>query len=199
MQAFARVFHLELRQFPHNVCRFNLSEGELRAIVEPWAREQVVEVGERKWSPHTARLTILQGPHLDVGQLAMGRGWRNAQRQSEDVTERVVAAAGEAGDGPGAGAALAVETPAPTVAATDALAVAAVLPSGDPAQAAPAGGSLGSDPFALGVRMAALLGPDAMRLLDAWRTAAAESPGLAPSETLALAERAVRSGDATAG
>jgi hypothetical protein len=52
-----------------------------------------------------------------------------------------------------------------------------------------------ADPFALGVQMAALLGPDPMRLLDAWRTAAAGTPGLAPSETLALAERAISSAD----
>jgi len=192
------MFHLELRQFPHNVCRFNLSDDELRAIVEPWAREQVVEVGERKWSPHTARLTILQGPRLEVAQLAMGRGWRNAQRQSEDVTERVLAAARDAGGGMGTGVRAAVETPVPTVAAADTAPVAAVPPPAESAQAAAAGGSLGSDPFALGMQMAALLGPDAMRLLDAWRAAVAQSPGLAPSETLALAERAIRHRAATA-
>jgi hypothetical protein len=87
------VYHLELRQFPHNVCRFNLSEQELGAVVEPWAREQWVELGERKWSPHQARLTILEGPRIPVHQLSMGRGWRNAQRQCEDVSDRVLAAA----------------------------------------------------------------------------------------------------------
>jgi hypothetical protein len=56
-----------------------------------------------------------------------------------------------------------------------------------------------NDSFALGMQMAALLGPDALALLDAWRTAAAGSPGLAPSETLALAERAVRSADGAGG
>jgi len=87
------MFHIELRQFPHNVCRFNMTEAELAALVEPWAREQWVELGERKWSPHQARLTVLEGPQLPIEQLAMGRGWRNAQRQSEDVTERVLAGA----------------------------------------------------------------------------------------------------------
>ncbi len=56
------MYHVELRQFPHNMCRFNLTDAELRAIVEPWAREQVVDFGERKWSPQTATLTILEGP-----------------------------------------------------------------------------------------------------------------------------------------
>lgn len=87
------MFHVELRQFPHNVCRFNMTDAELATLVEPWAREQWVELGERKWSPHQARLTVLEGPQLPVEQLSMGRGWRNAQRQSEDVTERVLARA----------------------------------------------------------------------------------------------------------
>ncbi len=88
------MYHVELRQFPHNMCRFNLSERELfDTIVRAWAQEQWIEFGERKWNPHEARLTVLEGPQLAVEQLAMGRGWRNAQRQSEDVTERVLAQA----------------------------------------------------------------------------------------------------------
>lgn len=92
------MYHLELRQFPHNTCRFNLTEQELRVVLEPWVREKFVEVGERKWSPHQAKLTILEGPRLEVQQLSMGRGWRNAQRQSEDVTERLLAQAKQADD-----------------------------------------------------------------------------------------------------
>lgn len=87
------VFHLELRQFPHNACAFNLTEAELSRIVAPWSRGEWIELGERKWSPHQARLTVLEGPRLPVEELAMGRGWRNAQHQSEDVTERVIARA----------------------------------------------------------------------------------------------------------
>jgi hypothetical protein len=87
------TYHVELRQFPHNMCRFNLAEEELRAIVEPWALGEWIEFGERKWSPHQAKLTVLEGPPLPPGQLTMGRGWRAAQRQSEDVTERVLEAA----------------------------------------------------------------------------------------------------------
>jgi hypothetical protein len=90
------VYHLELRQFPHNVCRFNLSERELAAVTAPWAREQIVDFGERKWSPQQARLTVLEGPPLASEDLTMGRGWRTAQRQGQDVTERVLAAARDA-------------------------------------------------------------------------------------------------------
>ncbi len=141
------MYHIELRQFPHNTCRFNLTDAQLRAIVEPWARGQVVELGERKWNPELARITILEGPQLGLEQLKMGRGWRAAERHGEDVTERALAATG--------------------------------------------GGSP-RDSFTLGAEMAALLGRDPMGLLEAWRTTAENSPGLAPSESLALAEQAMR-------
>jgi hypothetical protein len=87
------MHHVELRQFPHNTCRFNMAEEELRALIVPWAQGEWVEMGERKWSPHQAKLTVLEGPRLPMEQLRMGRGWRAAQRQGEDVTERVLEAA----------------------------------------------------------------------------------------------------------
>ena len=46
---------------------------------------------------------------------------------------------------------------------------------------------------ALGAQAAALLGSDPGRLLAEWRAAAARAPGLSPSESLALAEHAIRS------
>jgi hypothetical protein len=82
---------MELRQFPHNFCRFNLSEQQLRKIVESWSAGEVVEVGERKWDPQRAKLTILEGPRIPNTQLTMGRGWSVAQRQSADVTGQVLA------------------------------------------------------------------------------------------------------------
>jgi hypothetical protein len=167
------MYHIELRQFPHSLWRFNLSDQYLRAVVEPWVRGQLIDIGERKWSPHQARLTILEGPQLDVAQLSMGRGWRAAQRQSEDVTERVLAAATEA--------------------------AAAAAPALAPASGGSAGAGAMADPLALGVQIAALLGSNPMGLLDAWRVAAAGSPGLAPSESLALAEQTVRSADGDQG
>ncbi len=90
------MFHLQLTEFPHKTSDYNMSEAALRAIVDPWVREQFVELGERKWSPHNAEITILEGPKLALGQLSMGRGWSNALRESEDVTKRVLAAAGQA-------------------------------------------------------------------------------------------------------
>jgi hypothetical protein len=85
------VYHIELRQFPHNFARFNLSEHELPPIVEPWVAGEIVELGERKWDPRRAKLTILEGPRIGNAQLTMGRGWSVAQRESEDITDRVLA------------------------------------------------------------------------------------------------------------
>jgi hypothetical protein len=87
------VFHVELRQFPHNTHAFNLTERELMALAVPWAQERWVELGERRWNPNQARMTVLEGPRLEGADLALGRGWRNAERVSEDVTERVLAQA----------------------------------------------------------------------------------------------------------
>jgi hypothetical protein len=91
------MFHIELRQFPHNMCHFNMTEQELfGTILDGWAREQWIEMGERKWNPHQAKLTVLEGPRIPVEQLSMGRGWPSAQRHGEDVTERVIAQAKQA-------------------------------------------------------------------------------------------------------
>ena len=87
------MYHVELRHFPHNSLRFNLTEPQLRAIVEPWSQERWIEYGERKWNPNEARLTIIEGPQMPVEELSMGRGWRAAERAGEDVTERVLASA----------------------------------------------------------------------------------------------------------
>jgi hypothetical protein len=157
------LYHIELRQFPHNFSRFNLTDGDLAELLEPWLAGRPVELGERKWSPHQARLTILEGPEIPLDELSLGRGWRTAQRRSEDVTDRLLT-----GAMPTQRAAAAPPSPPP------------------PGAAAPL-----SDPLAVGVQIAALLGPDAARLLEAWRAAASRAPDLSPSETLMLAERSL--------
>jgi hypothetical protein len=163
------VFHIELRQFPHNVCRFNLSEQELRTLVGPWAREQWIELGGRKWSPHQARLTILDGPRLAVQELSMGRGWRNAQRRSEDVTDRMLAAAKAplAHDG---GASPTQPATGPSQPATD-------LP-------------LEAD--SLGLELLTMLGEAPASLSAVWQLARSRFPERLPSECLAVAEQAIR-------
>jgi hypothetical protein len=101
----ASVYHIQLRHFPHNMCRFNLAEAELRVtLLEPWTRDRLVELGERKWDPQRASLTVLQGPSLPPGQLTMGRGWRTAERRCRDVTEEMLVATRESLAGAGGGA-----------------------------------------------------------------------------------------------
>jgi hypothetical protein len=166
------VFHIELRQFPHNVWRFNLSEQELRTVVEPWAREQWIELGGRKWSPHQARLTILDGPHLAVQELSMGRGWRNAQRRSEEVTDRVLAAAKDPrahNGGP---------SPSQSQSSTYPSEFSADLP-------------LEAD--SLGLELLTMLGDAPASLPAVWQLARARFPERLPSECLAVAEQAIRS------
>jgi len=165
------------------MCRFNLDEEEVRMIVEPWSREQVIDVGERKWSPHTARLTILEGPHLEVQQLAMGRGWRAAQHESKDVTERLIEAAAAAEQA----SAQTAQAPATDVSAPVQAPAPAQAP-GQPPAAAAADAPVPAGPAELH-SLASLLGNDPSGLLGAWRAVASLQPGLAPSESLALAEQ----------
>jgi hypothetical protein len=160
------VYHLELRQFPHKLCRFNLNKQELREIVEPWAHEQWVELGERKWSPHQARLTILEGPHLPLDQLSMDRGWRNAQRHGEDVTDRVLTAA------KAPGSAARVHSPDISPGVSPDIEILA---------------------DSLGLELLSLLADGPAPLSRAWRLASARCPERSASESLALAERALRS------
>lgn len=151
------MYHIQLRRFPHNAQTFNLTDSQLREIVEPWCHERWIELGERKWNPNEAQLTIIEGPRLPVQELSMGRGWRAAQRSGKDVTERVLGAARSGAPGP---------------VHMDAQASA-------------------SKPAA---ELMSLLGKDAEALLDAWRHASALYRDRSPSECLALAEEALRSG-----
>ncbi len=178
------AFHVELRQFPHNLCRFNLSEQQVLAgIVLPWAHEQWIELGERKWSPHQAKLTVLEGPTLPVQQLSMGRGWRSAQRQGKDVTERLLDAARHV-DVPGVRSQLDAAAVEPVLAGS-------AVPAAAAESAAAGDAQLRAD--ALGLELLKALGSEAAPLRRAWELADARYPGLSPSASLALAERAVRS------
>jgi hypothetical protein len=88
------VYHVELAHFPHQAHAFNLSPEELDAtMVRPWVRGEVVEFGERRWSPERAKLTIYEGPELPTDEMSMGRGWPNVTRSGVDVTDRILAAA----------------------------------------------------------------------------------------------------------
>jgi hypothetical protein len=85
------MFHLELRQFPHVARAFNLQRDELDArILMPWAQGTAVELDDRRWAPERAKLTIYEGRALASDELGMGRGWSNAGRTGEQVTERLL-------------------------------------------------------------------------------------------------------------
>jgi hypothetical protein len=157
------VYHVEFRQFPHNLCCFNLNDEELRAIVEPWVRGEWVELEERKWSPHQARLTILEGPELPLDRLSMGRGWRYAQRQSKDVTKRLLAQAKESASS-----------------ATQA----------SPQDPSPDRQNLGDS---LALELLSRLADAPAPLSQAWRLASARYPDRSAPECLTLAEQAIRS------
>jgi hypothetical protein len=87
------VFHVELRQFPHQTRSFNLTREELDArLLAPWVSGEAIELDDRQWAPDRARLTIYEGPALSSDQLGLGRGWANVTRQGEDVTARLLEA-----------------------------------------------------------------------------------------------------------
>lgn len=178
----APTYHIQLRRFPKASTRFNLTGQQVGAIVIPWVQERVLEVDGEKWAPYDATITIIEGPPIPIDRLSLGRGWTNAAREGEDVTARVL---DEARSAVGRGG----EKPAP----------AQQPPAGEtardyPSAAAEAGPATPSDESGLG----ALLGPEGGRLLVAWRGVAARTGGLAPSESLALAERELQRDDPSA-
>jgi len=158
------VYHIELRQFPHNLCHFNLDEGELGVIVKAWTTEPWVEIEGRKWNPFQAKLRIIEGPEIPLGQLNMGRGWRTVERNGTDVTERVLGAATEA---------------------------ARAASQGASAPAAPSDAALEAD--SLGIELLSMLADGPAPLYYAWRVAVKRFAERSPGECLVLAERSIGS------
>jgi hypothetical protein len=164
------MYHVELRQFPHNFCRFNLTEMELRkAVLDAWAQGEWIEFGERKWNPQQAKLIVVEGPQIPLEQLSMGRGWRIAEREGKDVTEQLLAATRDASVS-AAGSAETNEQARSQAATLDL----------DPAVAS------------LAAELMGLLGEDPVPLMRAWLLALEGHSDRTPSECLALAEGLVR-------
>jgi hypothetical protein len=173
------VYHVELRQFPHNFCRYNLTENELReAVLDAWARGEWIEFGERKWNPQQAKVTVFEGPQIALERLSMGRGWQVAAHEGKDVTEQLLQAARSANAAAAASAPAAVNVPvaAGTAAGQQAPADAVVASGLDPAT-----GSLVAE-------LLPRLGKDPVALIRAWQLALESHPDRTPSECLALAE-----------
>jgi hypothetical protein len=182
------VYHFELRKFPHTFCVFNQSEQQLRAIVIPWTSGEWVEVGERTWNIHETKLTILEGPELTLPDLAMNRGWRNARRRSDDVTERVLGASKVRGVRGG------VTGPAVEDLARHGVAHAAVPTGIGPGSDSGAdGAALELLADSLGLEILGLLDAEAVAASHVWRLAQARLPERPAAESLSLAELAIRS------
>lgn len=85
------MFHVELRQFPHQARAFNLSRDELEArILAPWVTGAPIDLQDRRWTSEKAKLTILEGPELRPDEIGLGRGWNNATRSGIDVTDAML-------------------------------------------------------------------------------------------------------------
>jgi hypothetical protein len=214
------MFHIELRQPPHRIHRFNLTERELReAVLRPWVRGERIEVGERGWSADAGAILVLEGQEIPIGQLTMNRGWSVAQREGRDVTERLLAGvraelggsavSGSAGSmaagGPLGGAARGGAAGQPAGGGAQAGAgqrgVTAQQPAGATGSQAgaafgvPIGAAADFDVLAdaLGLELLRCLGETPMSLVSAWRTAAERHPQMPLGASLDLAQRAVAS------
>ncbi len=190
------MYHIELRQFPRNLNRFNLSGRQIGTILVPWSQKQPVEVNGQSWDPKQATITVIEGPEIPIHRLSLGRGWPLAERQGEEVTARVLEEARRAvSDGSAYR-----QAPVPAVDADGGQPAPAAEPGQGPADDYPSAATDGAretgsgDTLAAGVELAGLLGPDAPRLLGAWRAVSARTSGLSPSESLALAERELGDG-----
>jgi hypothetical protein len=179
------MFHIELRQAPHRLHRFNLQERELRAtVLEPWARGASIEMGERIWDPSKASIVVLEGPEIAVGRLTMGRGWAIAHREGTDVSTQAIAAIRQS----------LAEAAAEAVPATLAAGASTAPASAGIAlttQVAPADAAVLAD--ALGLELLRGLGETPLSLPGAWRIAAERYPQLTIGAALDLARGAVSS------
>jgi hypothetical protein len=86
------AFHVEISSgFRQRARAFNLDEAKLRSeILDPWVHGRRIVLGDKDWEPRDCKLVILEGPELADPDLAMGRGWSNAEKSSENVTRRLV-------------------------------------------------------------------------------------------------------------
>jgi hypothetical protein len=157
------MFHVQIRRFPHNACRFNMTDQELRThVLDPWLSGEEVHLADRRWRATEATLTIVDGPRVGADVLTMGRGWRHVQREGADVTATLLAQAPVSG------------------AATD---------MGERAKPGDAPG-VAIDSLALELLEALTTGDQP--LAAAWRLAATFTPTASAPESMQLADRAVR-------
>jgi hypothetical protein len=101
-------FHVELRLIKgaRRAWEFNLSRDRLDAeVLAPWRAGRALVFGDREWEPRESELRILEGPELDLNDLARGQGPGNAERLARNVTRELLAAGASTGDAADAAAA----------------------------------------------------------------------------------------------
>jgi hypothetical protein len=85
-------FHVQLQRSHHRARLFNLSEAELRRqLFDPWSQGTSARVGDRDWDPAECRLVVVESRSLEPSELALGRGWRIAEKIGRDVTAELLA------------------------------------------------------------------------------------------------------------
>ncbi len=73
---------------------FNLDRAELDArFVVPWLQGSMIDQDDRRWAPDKTKLKIMAGAAIQPGELGLGRGWGAVTKDSQDVTEAVIAEA----------------------------------------------------------------------------------------------------------
>lgn len=179
------MFHIELRQPPHSLHRFNLTEQELlRTVLQPWVRGTQFELGDRVWDPAASSIAVLEGPEIPIGSLTMGRGWAVAQRKAKDVTAKAIAKAREsATESAAAAAEAALASGGPAGAAVGATPMPAHIAQADAAVLADA----------LGLELLRSLGSTPMSLPAVWKAAVERYPQMPAGAALDLARAAVTS------
>ena len=87
------MFHVEIRERRglRRAWEFNLSRDRLDAeVLPPWQAGERFSFGDQKWEPEEAELRILEGPALEVADLAYGQGPNAAERTATEVTGSVL-------------------------------------------------------------------------------------------------------------
>jgi hypothetical protein len=160
---------------------FNQSRAELQArFLGPMQRGEAFTFEEHQWIPREMRVSILEGPKLEMHQLTVGGGWPNARRTGTDVTEQVLTQVG-LGRSKGAAEAAAAEAP-----------VAASATGEAPTGSAGAGSVLPAEAsIALRERLIGRLSAGPASLPGVVRVAAELLPERRPDEVLAAAVTAV--------
>jgi hypothetical protein len=90
------VFHIEMRMRGHVARVFNLSADDLdRRFLGALVSGRTVEFEDVAWKASDTRVRVFEAPELRFDQLGAGRGWVNVERIGSEVTQRVLAAAGD--------------------------------------------------------------------------------------------------------